>query len=386
MGLEGNERASVLHLPAPHPAGSHTVNASNESPPAGDDRPADSTEDAASSRHARIDRARELIGAGRQGDFELAPTLHAAQYDSGAPELARLLRTAPIQVAAERYEAKDAEAVLAQERFRSTWARARAAVLLTGLAAALILVTGALSTLLDENVARFLPVPFSILGVVSGGLAGMWIRQIRDGRLLEAWMTRRAEAETERLRYFELVTAADPPVDEPLLKLEYFRRYQLDAQRAYYGARARQHRADADRALSRGSAGMAVGGIGSGVAGILAAAFSPVWTALAGIGLAGQAFGSAAEHDEATVQSRRNAERFGRTKEALDHLYAKLDRVRAAVADGEPPPLDAFVESVHEQLSLEHRQWLEGIGGVGRVVDRLEELLEKHSQTHPGGG
>lgn len=214
----------------------------------------------------------------------------------------------------------------------------------------------------------------------------MWIRRIRDGRLLETWMTRRAEAESERLRYFELVTGAEPPLDEPLLMLEYFRRYQLDVQRAYYGKRGRQHRSEADRALSRASAGMAVGGIASGVAGVLAVALSPVWTALAGLGLAGQALGSTAEQGEATAQNRRNAERYDRTRDALDHLYAKLDRVRDALADGDLPSLQAYVESVHEQLSLEHRQWLEEIGTASHAVDRLEKLLEKHAPDVPDPG
>jgi hypothetical protein len=326
----------------------------------------------------RIDTVRAVIGTGAPDDFILAPSRHALLFEDAAPELARLLRRAELEVAAQRYEAKDAAALAAQARFRTYAGRARAAVLATGLGAALVLVAGGLAETLGEFF-RLLLVPSLLVGTVAGGLASMWIRRIRDGRLLEAWMTRRAEAESERLRYFELVTGAEP-LEEPLLQLEYFRRYQLDVQRAFYATRGARHQADAERALSRSSLGMAVGGIGTLLAGSLSAIVAPVWATLAGVGLVSQAAGSAAENAEATAQDRRNAERYGRTRDALDQLYALLDRVRLATAADDLKPLHSFVESVHEQLSLEHRQWLEDIAAVSHAVGRLEESLKRYPE------
>lgn len=190
-------------------------------------------------------------------------------------------------------------------------------------------------------------------------------------------MARRAEAEFERLHYFRLVTEGSHRLEEPLLQLEYFRRPQLDVQRAYYATRGLDHRSAAERFMARSSAGMAVGAIASGVAGLLAAAVSPARAALAGVGLAGQAFGSAAENQEATPQDRRNAERYRRTRDSLDHLYAKLDTVREAVAEGNLDAMEAYAETVDEHLSLEHREWIQEIGEASHATARLEAMLRR---------
>ena len=324
---------------------------------------------------SRIAAARRIVGPAEAGDTILAPSSHAERFDVDGPALAALLRASETEAVVRRYEDRDAAALQAQRVFRTHAGRARAAVFLTGVAAAVVLVAGALSTPAGEAFGRGLMIGGSVLAVVTGGLASLWIRRIRDGHLLEEWMTRRAEAETARLRYFELVTREREGVD-PLLQLEYFRRYQLDAQRTYYAERGARHREEARRALSRSSAGMAFGGIAGGVAGILGAALSPAWAALAGAALASQAWASAVENGEATTQERRNAERYRRTVDALDELHAMLDRVRLAVAGGEHAALHEYVASVHEHLSLEHRQWLEALDAGGRSLDRLEALLE----------
>jgi hypothetical protein len=249
-------------------------------------------------------------------------------------------------------------------------------------AAAALMVAGVLSNALSDGIAEGLLIAASVIGVVGGAIAGIWIRRIGDGRLLEAWMTKRAAAETERLRYFELI-GKSAQLREPLLQLEYFRRYQLDVQRAYYGVRSEQHRVLADRALSLSSSGIAVASIGNGLAGVLALTLSAPWAAIAGLGLLGQAFANAVENGEATSQDRRNAERYARTRELLDQLYALLDRVRAGTAAGELAALHNFVDSVQDQLSLEHRQWLEELGATSSAVARLQAVLEQYQEKIP---
>lgn len=334
---------------------------------------------------SRIAAARQAIGPGRADDYVLTPSGHADRHEADAPALAALLRASALEVIARRYEERDAAAGGAQSAFRVATGRARTAVFLTGIAAALVLVAGTVTGTLGEGYGDALMVGGSVMAVVTGGLASLWIRRIRDGHLLEEWMTRRAEAETARLRYFEQVTQRTEDLD-PLLQLEYFSRYQLGVQRAYYATRGAQHRSAANRALSRSSGGMAFGGIAGGVAGVLGAALSPAWAALAGVGLAGQAYASAVENGEGTAQDRRNAERYRRTADALDDLHAMLDRVRAAVAAGESSALQEFVESVHEQLSVEHRQWLEEIGESSQAVRRLEATLRTYGEETGGAG
>lgn len=45
------------------------------------------------------------------------------------------------------------------------------------------------------------------------------------------------------------------PIPLPLLQLEYFRRYQLEAQRAYYRERGADHERSADKILALSSIG-----------------------------------------------------------------------------------------------------------------------------------
>ncbi len=231
------------------------------------------------------------------------------------------------------------------------------------------------------TVGRWLILAAAVGAVVAGGLATMWIQRVKQGQLLERWMTARAEAETARFRYFDIVTERGGAAD-PNLLLEYFRRYQLDVQRAYYGGRAGDHRRAADRALGRSTLGVAGGSMATGLAGI--GMVNPAWTSLAAVGLVGQAWGAMVANEEATAQNRRNAERYGRTRLALDRIYERLDEVRMAVAGGHAEVMAEFVQAVHEQLSLEHRQWLEEMHGAGTAIGRLEELLSRYRDEGKG--
>ena len=185
-------------------------------------------------------------------------------------------------------------------------------------------------------------------------------------------MQRRASAETQRVRYFKLVTrnmddgASDTTLR--LLQLEYFRRFQLDVQRAYYQTRGLQHRHAADRALLRSTWGMGVVAIANGVAGLVAGVLGAHWASLAGIALVGQAFSSVIANAKATNQDERKAERYERTRHPLDQLYSRLDAVRQALADGNDEVMREFVASVHEQLPLDHRQSLDTLKGAGTAI------------------
>ncbi len=327
--------------------------------------------------NSRVNQVIDIIGPDRPNDYVIAPSAHASQYAKDAPELARLLRSSEVQAAAELYEDLDETALEAQERFVAVSNRARVAVLIAGLAGAMLLAAASLSPLLGESTTRFLIIVATVVGVIAAGLAAMWIHSIRSGALLERWMKSRAEAELERLRYFELVTS-EREISEPLLQLEYFRRYQLDVQRVYYRNRGKQHAAAADRTLGVGTAAMAAGGIITALAGAFAASLGSYWASIAGLALVAQAIAAHAENREATAQHRRNAERYQRTRHALDRLSGMLDSVRSATAEGSLAVFQQFVVSVHDKLSLEHRQWVEEMHEAGEAVNRLENLLEQY--------
>ena len=85
---------------------------------------------------------------------------------------------------------------------------------------------------------------------------------------------------------------------------------------------------------------------------------------------------SSASMREAVNQDRRNAERYGRTYRVLEDLYKRLDDVRKAVYSAGIKPLSDFVAAVHEQLSLEHRQWLGELGEKRGAFAELEKTLK----------
>jgi len=110
----------------------------------------------------------------------------------------------------------------------------------------------------------------AVIGVTTGGIASMSLFRVKEGRLLEDWMMARAGAETKRLSYFRyIVNSSEGPLDPQLelLKLEYFRRYQL----AYYKTCRSRHRNSAERTLDISAVSVLVAAIASGAAGVLGA-------------------------------------------------------------------------------------------------------------------
>ena len=84
---------------------------------------------------------------------------------------------------------------------------------------------------------------------------------------------------------------------------------------------------------------------------------------------------------EAVFQDRRNAERYKRTSLVLEDLYKKINEVRKAVFTAGLKPLRDYIEVVHEQLSLEHRQWLGELSEARGTFARLENTLKDLSTT-----
>ncbi len=321
-----------------------------------------------------IRAAGDAIGEGKEDDYVIAPTKHADQLAEQAPALAKILRRSEISTVARLYEEKDAEARQAQAVFKRMARRANWAVLLTACFSTLLLMTVPLAVLSKG----WLQMLLGICGIVAGGLGSMWLFRVRDGNLLERWMTARAGAETRRIEYFELSTSMKDDCEGgyiplPLLQLEYFRRYQLEVQKVYYRRRGAEHERSADKILTLSSIAVAVAAIATGIGGWWSGQL--VW--MAGIGVFATSLGSFASAKEAVNQDRRNTERYRRTREALEGLSARLDDVRDTAAQGEREPLQKFVAAVNEQLSLEHRQWLETSESTAASLAKLENALTK---------
>jgi hypothetical protein len=172
--------------------------------------------------------------------------------NTSAPKLAvQLTRSAPVELA-RQYADADAEALAAERTFKRWVIRANWAVLATATVSALLMAVALLAGRLGGLTQATLIV-LALMGVASGGIASMALFQVKEGRLLEDWMTARARAETKRLSYFSyIVNSSVGPLDVQLelLKLEYFRRYQLDLQLAYYKIRRSGHRSSAEQTLN----------------------------------------------------------------------------------------------------------------------------------------
>ena len=317
-----------------------------------------------------------IIGSDSPADYRLTPVEHAERLRISAPKLAAVLtRTGPVELSRQYAEA-DTEALIAEQTFKRWVIRANWAVLATATVSALLMAVALLADNLGALRQTAL-IALALIGVATGGIASMSLFRVKEGRLLEDWMTARARAETKRLSYFNYIAnSSDGPPDPELelLKLEYFRRYQLDLQLAYYKNRRSGHRNSAERTLDISAASVLVAAVATGAAGVLGALKSE-WAALGSVAVLGAALQAFAAAREALNQDRRNAERYDHSAQALLGLRERLDEVRHSIAAGSTSVLGEYVGAVQDQLSLEHRQWLEGAENMQAAVARLEKAL-----------
>jgi hypothetical protein len=97
---------------------------------------------------------------------------------------------------------------------------------------------------------------------------------------------------------------------------------------------------------------------------------------LAALGTLGAALSILASRREEIEQDERNAERYKRTSDLLSTLRKSHGDVQRAVAAGNAEPMIKYVAAVHNQLSLEHRQWLENTEEVDSTIRELRESLK----------
>lgn len=340
----------------------------------------------------RVAAATDRIGEATPADEGVRPAVHAAAVQDVAPALAEILRNSRIASVARLYEQCDRDAVDQQRVFKRAAWRASIATLATAGLSALLLVGPVLASVVSEDVGRWWFVVIGALAILVGGLAATWLYLVQHGNLLELWMKSRADAEARRSEYFRLVTArvedassgADDPADDPaddvplaLLQLEYYRRYQLDGQRAWYRRAGERHRESAGKTLRMSAIAAGVASISAGLSALLGSAIDPNLSIIAVFGVLGTAFASLAGTREGVNQDRRNAERYARTATILEELYGLLNDVRAAVAAGHREALDEFVEAVDDQMTLEHREWLADKDERSHAVVRLQKTLDE---------
>lgn len=328
-----------------------------------------------------IERARAAIGAAVKGDLSVAPPVHAGALPEEAKALADLLRGEEAKAAATRFATCDREAIDAGKRFRRTSMRAAWSVFVTGLAGAALLFAGSLDGQGYPKLRAGLLVAFGVVSLISGVIAGTQARIAREQQYIERWMRKRAAAEADRVEYFRLIAAAEgeesPASGIPLalLKLEYVRRYELEAQLRFYTGSAERHRRESDRTMNLGAVAVVVGAVSAGLAALLAGLVQPSLAALAMLGVVGSGLSAVATAREGVFQSRINADRYEVARDALVGLAGKLDKVRREVADGKVEALTHFVDALTEALMSEQKQWLTDAQKAGGALEALEKTL-----------
>ncbi len=322
------------------------------------------------------DAAIEALGQQAADDWRLEPASHAASLPAAAGPLARILQRPELRSLIAVYGPADSAAGRAQKEYKRLAMTAAVAGFASVTLGGLMLLPP--DDALPSALANLVPMIEVVLVAVSF-VASLLLALSKP---FERWMQERAKAENARVGLFNSVLAADEPArpDElPTLplQLEYFRRYELDVQRAYYAGRGRQHQRSVTKAsLWRVVALLLVGCASLPlVFSILGPEHTPgpmTWllnlfakpdesaqrillcTSVVGGGLQGLL----AAYSLLT-QSERNAPRYQDAARNLEDLSAEpLTAARAAAAAGDRETVDAYVGIVHDELTAEHREWI----------------------------
>lgn len=324
-------------------------------------------------------KAAVAIGDALPQDWLLRPERHAEAMSDEAGALKRILMRDENRAVIEEHILFDELAGRAQKRFKglSLWSARFSFISVLSASIALIL-EGA--QFLD---AYNLSGVFAIVTGVSVVLSFLLSLITSWEKPFDKWMRSRAEAEVQRQRLFTNATSADEaqqPGETALLplQLEYFRRYQLDVQLAYYGKRSADHRRVVRNASILRSVALTLVVLAS--APVLFTVTGLQWEQLIfsetlfgvvdfeearenrifiGLGTIGAALQGLLAARLLLGQDERNATRYAATLENLQALASRpLDEARDAAATGDREAVLGFVALVQEQVSSEHREWV----------------------------
>ncbi|MFZ4794551.1 MAG: hypothetical protein ACOYLN_10505 [Blastocatellia bacterium] len=330
-----------------------------------------------------IRTAREAIGKGEAADWKIAPVEHAVMFAAVAPSLAVCLGGARQAILAESYEDLNLRAVRAQALFKQTARKADLAVFATASLGALLLVTGGLDAL-QERFGAWPVRSIGILGIITSGLATMWLSQLRGGGLAKQWAEARARAEAKRLAYFKSVVEdiTSAPLDR-LLAFEYVRRFLLDNQIDYFRERGGKHESSAHQTLTGSSRALFLASTFTAVAGALSLLSSKL-ALVASLGVIASAYAALTLSRSAMNQDRTNADRYLVAATRLRELKAEIDKYRSRIAVGDSAATQEFFQPVFEVLTADHNQFLIeaekrelAIGSIASRLDAASTTNEK---------
>lgn len=361
-------------------------------------------------------RARDAVGSNPRGNIRIPPL--ADQVRDLPPEagpLRRILESEAVHKAQNEHDKFDDEAV----RARTSYDRSVLTIILLVFSAVAFGLAPSITpeTLLGttEAASKWLATAFIYAALIFSLLIA---RRLDRKKTYEAWNEARGSAEFMRRKIVETVMHANEtsrPGELPVwpLKLEYFRRYQLDVQEAYHQVRAAENEGKARRAKllivpcllsvavwvfalafevmaawgEQGPLPASVPTFAYSVMGLmqkLTMQYTDIKWLWVGLGTAciyGLVFLFT------TLNSRlRNAARFRRAAENFAHLRENpengLDKARAAAA-AEPADVAGvlrYVARVHSAMSSELSDWVRL-----SKLDAGQEMAPSHAAVTPGG-
>ena len=329
-------------------------------------------------------------------DYILAPKNHIVDLQKRQSEnqrsimaigpLLRVLETKRVAKVANDYEREDRKAGIAQKWYLRL---SRISIWFSALGVSL---AGFLAVFLPREwivmplmgFAEFWVIILVLFLVAIATSASVWIR---SRKLYRAWVEARGNAENLRKELFEVTTrteAAEINGEIPalLLKLEYFRRYQLDVQKDYFKSKSQSFSALARRSglwdairtivyfvLPAILIAIALAPIAeqqpvwhafesaSGWAQLLGEADWAKWLLLVIIVIAALHSGFLAE--SLLIDNQRNAIRYANMKKNLLRLEESgLERAREAARQGDLNKVLMFIRAIHNLMSAEFQEWV----------------------------
>ncbi len=332
------------------------------------------------------DKTRQIIGSNKKDDYILDPDQHLETYEKEAPFFASILRSSMISTILGEYQHADKRAIDAKKVFNK-WANALiwttfiTTFFTTGLLASssFDLFFGA-----DSSLSSLLIIIFSLAGVAAAAVGTGCAQHIKNSKLLGKFMGARAEAEKLRMQYFEELAVAVPKDEtDPVnltdhLKLEFFRRFQLDVQLSFFSEKGIVHQKVASKLLLISTIAVMCVLFINGIAGIAGIIGESQMTVIAAFAIIAQAVSNMVLNKEAIGQDRQNTERYECARKDLNMLKRKTDQVHEKLDEGDLTILQNYIAAVHEPILSEHRQWLSSQETRLSAISRLEEELKKN--------
>jgi SMODS and SLOG-associating 2TM effector domain 1 len=304
---------------------------------------------------------------------------------AGSPPavLEPILRSSGVRVQLEALAHLEGEAKTQQAAFRRELTIANLCLMIAGVLSGLVL---ALPAMLSDmppagpgqiEWKTWLPRLMGVATLALGAIAALATYKAREGNRLQRWLSARSGAEMARSGVFMTIAerAASGAGETMLAALELVNRDLLENQRAWFRKRANEHRRSSDWTTSWGGLATALAFVGG--SGAVIASFVPSQTWLAVSGVVGAAIGAYAVNREALRLDRANAGGYEKAAVALDAIAMRYDTVEAEVRAGKPDALRAFTAAITEQLSAEHKRWLEGSAQAEAVLGKLDGQLRQ---------